>query len=166
VPLGYPPPPGYAPPGYYLVPIPEQEPARAATLPYDGGAVPYGYHVESRRHPGMAVGGGITLGSSYGLSLLAGFDANFNDHSAWLALPVFGPWLALASCKTGDSLCARDNHSLLVLDGAAQVTGATLLILAISLPPAKLLVRDRPQFSLSPARLGHTGYGAVLTGSF
>src|SRR5207248_3193025 len=97
------PPPGYPvyaaspyappPPGYAYAPalrVPD-------SVPYEGGPIPAGYHVESRPRRGLLIGGAVILGVPYvlGLSIASGED--FPNRTGWLVVPGVGPWITLAT---------------------------------------------------------------------
>src|SRR5882724_1355852 len=109
-PGGYPPPP----PGYvYPVPAygyPQPQMRSPDSVPYDGGPVPAGYHVEERPRRGLVIAGTIVLAVPYGLGLAVAGGQNFPNSTGWLIVPGIGPWLTLASrhksgaCSTGSSI--------------------------------------------------------------
>ncbi len=100
----------------------------------EGRRAPAGYTPVKRARKGMLIGGGITLGASYGYAVLfaaAGADeGSFNsvdgsysnkNELASLWIPIAGPFLQMAET---DSATARLALAGL---GAAQITGAVLL---------------------------------------
>jgi len=173
------PPPGYPPP-YYAAPPPYGAyPRGPARLRYeDGDPIPPGYHVVHRARQGLVIAGTIVFAVSYGIALGVALLDDFDDQTSWLAIPLAGPWLmmynrAQPSCDTSQSsnLCyEQDLETLLrfylALDGVAQAAGATMLGFGIA--GRKLLVRDDSFASvrLLPARVGSSGYGAMLAGRF
>ncbi len=64
----YPPPPpyGYPPPAYGVYPTPLRAPE---SVPYNGGPVPAGYHIEERPRRGLIIGGAVTLGVPWVLGI-------------------------------------------------------------------------------------------------
>jgi hypothetical protein len=176
---GYPPPFSYPPPGYgYGYPPPPRAPD---SIPYDGGPVPPGYHVEERARRGMLIAGPIVMGVPYLLGLTIASSENFPNSTSWLALPVLGPWLTLASRHRSDS-CSNDFNScsdgsldsgidsttrtFLVLDGVMQTAGAVMFIYGLA-SPRKVIARNFiGSLQWSPSQFGRTGYGGVLAGSF
>ncbi|HEY5377835.1 MAG TPA: hypothetical protein VIK01_29340, partial [Polyangiaceae bacterium] len=74
-PGGYPPPPpGYAYPAYGAYPQPLRMPD---SVPYAGGPVPAGYHIEERPRRGLVIAGTIVLAVPYGLGLAVAGGQNF-----------------------------------------------------------------------------------------
>lgn len=173
-------PPAYPPPAYYPPPPPYGAyPRGPARLRYeDGDPIPPGYHVVHRARQGLVIAGTIVFAVSYGIALGVALLDDFDDQTSWLAIPLAGPWLmmynrAQPSCDTSQSsnLCyEQDLETLLrfylALDGVAQAAGATMLGFGIA--GRKLLVRDDSYASvrLLPARVGSSGYGAMLAGRF
>jgi hypothetical protein len=176
---GYPPPAGYPPPppGYaYAYPAPPRAPE---SVPYDGGPVPSGYHVEERPRRGMLIAGPVIIGSAYAIGLTVASSDNFPNSTGWLAVPVLGPWITLAArhrtdCVVNDTefdTCDSTTddsttRTFLILDGLTQATGAILLIYGIA-SPKKVVARDFVgSLHFTPAKIGRDSYGGVLTGSF
>jgi len=174
---GYPPPPpGYAypPPAYAVYPAPLRAPE---SVPYNGGPVPPGYHVEEHVRRGLVVGGALTLGIPWALSVVAATGANYSNQSGWLVVPALGPWITLAArkkCDTNSDLSSAvcysgaDNsaQAMLVLDGITQAAGTIMLIAGLT-ATKKVVVRDFfGSLQFTPAPVGKLGYGAVLSGEF
>lgn len=175
-PPGYPPPP----PGYaYAYPTAPRPPE---SVPYDGGAVPQGYHLEERPRRGPVIAGVVVLSSAYALGLIAGSADNFPNESGWLVVPVLGPWITLATrhqeqdCSfntngtiSGDCVSSDDNNTtrtVLVLDGLTQATGAALLIYGLA-SPKKVVARDFVgSLEFTPAQMGKSGFGGFVMGKF
>jgi hypothetical protein len=179
---GYPayPPPGYAyppgypayPPGYVYPPAREQAPKQ---LPYqEGQQIPQGYYLDEGIRRGPVIAGTIVFGVPYvlGFSIAAGL--NFESSTGWLALPVAGPWLTLAtredSCDETDpfdSGCEDDRaiRTLLVLDGLMQGVGAILSVWGLTSPRKRLLRNDVSTIVVSPRRVG-AGFGFGVAGSW
>jgi hypothetical protein len=181
---GYPPPPAYPnypapPPGYaYAYPTPPRAPE---SVSYEGGPVPAGYHVEERARRGAVIAGAVIVSSSYALGLTVASSENFPNSTGYLALPVFGPWITLASrhratsctdtntlgdCSDFDSSDDATTRTFLLLDGLAQATGAVLFIYGLA-SPKKVVTRDFVgSLHLTPSMVGRNAYGGFLTGSF
>ncbi|HEY0463035.1 MAG TPA: hypothetical protein VGC79_02450, partial [Polyangiaceae bacterium] len=174
----YPPPPyGYPPPGYGAYPPPAVR-TPPESMPYNGGPVPHGYHIEERARRGMLIGGAITLGVPWVLGITVASGYNFSNQSGWLVVPALGPWITLASRKSETSCdyyntsttgnCPEDNsvRTLLVLDGLTQAAGAIMLIYGMA-STKKVLARDFVgSLHFTPANMGKHGYGGMLTGEF
>ncbi|HYP76605.1 MAG TPA: hypothetical protein VER12_11640 [Polyangiaceae bacterium] len=181
-PPGYmyaPPPPGYAyaypaPPGYmYAAPTRLRPPE---SVPYNGGPVPPGYHVEEHVRRGLVIGGAITLGVPWvlGVTIASGYD--FSNQSGWLVVPALGPWLTLATRDTEKNCsvytqvvtCSQDNsvRTMLVLDGLTQAAGTFMLLYGLS-STKKVIARDFVgSLHFTPAPMGKLGYGGLLSGEF
>jgi hypothetical protein len=181
------PPPSYTPPpGYKLVPI--QAPADANVwtpppgayppleLPYtDGQTVPPGYEVVSRNRMGLVVAGTITTTVMWIFSVTAAVMSEGDDQSGYLAIPVLGPWLMIATGGTKDE-CTNDGdltscenkapeRGLVVFDGLVQLGGAAMIASGF-LFPSKHLVRTNLSLRLRPMTLGRNGHGLGILGTF
>jgi hypothetical protein len=177
----YPPPPaGYAygypapPPTLGAYPTPLRAPE---SVPYNGGPVPPGYHVEERARKGMVIAGSIVLGVPWvlGITIASGYD--FTNQSGWLVVPALGPWITIAARKTdticsyaGTSVsnCPEDNsvRTLLILDGLTQAAGTIMLVYGLA-SSKKVIARDFVgSLHFTPAPMGKLGYGGVLSGEF
>jgi len=76
-----------------LVPPYGSAPQRTAPseLPYvEGGPVPRGYAVDEYHPRGLIIGGAVTLGTLYAISLSVAAGGNFDSSNGWLAVQ----WLA------------------------------------------------------------------------
>ena len=112
---------------------------RPAVLPYvQGSPAPRGYVLEEYHPRGLIIGGAVTLGVLYSISLSVAASNDFNRANGWLAVPVVGPfgWLATRktpicgsgqytyTCNEGDE---SSNRTMVALDGMGQVAGAAML---------------------------------------
>lgn len=175
----YPPPPGYGYPPPVYAPYPP--PLRLnETAPYEGGPVPAGYHVEERARRGLIIGGSLTLGIPWLLSVTAASSTDFSNQSGWLIVPALGPWLTILM-RDKDQVCTPrvgggspicydepDNalRTVLILDGLAQGAGAAMLIIGLA-SPKKVIARDFvSNLHFSPAPMGKFGAGGMLSGQF
>jgi hypothetical protein len=172
----------YPPPYAYPYPPPAQTPPeQPRTLPYDGGPVRPGYHVEERARRGLLIAGPIVLGVPYVMGLTIASEYDFKNQSGWLLLPVIGPFLTAAT-RTREENCydsydsstgsyQNDCHeedgmrTILILDGLTQATGAVLLGWGLS-STVKVQVRnDVAKVRLTPTKIG-SGYGVGAYGTF
>ncbi len=64
-------------------------------MAYDGMEPPPGYRAENFFNRGFLIGGGITLGATYGAGLIYGATQKFEGGLGNLAIPIIGPWIAL-----------------------------------------------------------------------
>jgi len=177
------PPQQYPPPQYQ----PQQyQPPRQAPygyqapyeLPYkEGQPIPVGYHPIERPRYGLALGGWLTLGIPYGISIVAASAGNFENESSWLLLPVLGPWMTLGRREYGDcdnSASDKENADCvadvfvvmgLIMDGLAQAGGATMLIIGYTTTKTKLVRNDVARVQIGPRRIA-SGYGVAVSGDF
>jgi hypothetical protein len=167
---GYPPPyPGYAPypqSGYGYQP---PEPPR--TLHYEEGQpIPQGYYLEENVRRGPIIAGIIVLAVPYAIGFSVASALDFQDTTAWLVVPVLGPWITLATredvCDPGSTFCDDDRaiRTLLVFDGLVQGTGAVLLFWGMT-SKTKRLVRQDVTLQVGPRRVG-TGFGIGAAARF
>ncbi|HEY8091425.1 MAG TPA: hypothetical protein VIF09_26355 [Polyangiaceae bacterium] len=169
-PIQYQPPSPYPPQGPY---IPQSRSRRYR----DGDPVPAGYHLEDQPRNGLVVGGWVLLLVPYGLSAVTALGTKGDNESTWLYAPVVGPWITLGrraynGCDptqkgvTEGLGCTADVFAVmgLVLDGALQATGITLLLLGY-LNPRTVVVRDEPALRIFPARIG-SGQGVGVRWTF
>lgn len=136
----------------------------------DGDQIPPGYHAESRIRTGLVVGGAVTFGVLYLLSVLVGAaisDTNkaFNNNSSrdngdFLFVPVAGPFLQMT--KTDSS----SGNVTLAIDGIAQAAGATMFIVGVTSPKTVLVRNDLAEVHVMPMKMGTSGGGLGLVGTF
>jgi hypothetical protein len=133
----------------------------------DGEPIPPGYHAESRVRSGLVVGGAVTFGVLYLLSVLVGAaisDTNKSfggkDNGDFLFVPVAGPFLQMTKTESSSG------NVTLAIDGIAQAAGATMLIVGITSPKTVLVRNDLGQVHVMPMRMGDKGGGLGLVGTF
>jgi len=146
-------------------------------VPYDGGPVPAGYHVEEQSRRGPIIAGAVVIGSAYALGLAVASTENFPNSTGWLVVPVLGPWITLASrhrqvpsCSEFgcDSTSDDDNttRTMLILDGLTQATGTILLAYGLS-SSRKVIARDFVgSLQFVPGEVGRGGVGGFVLGQF
>lgn len=169
------PPPAVAPGPVYVQPSPFyiQGPR---TLPYDEGQpIPQGYTRREKPRLGLIIGGAVTLGVSYLLSLMAfviddsvscvEFDGSGGcDETSdlWpLAIPVAGPFLTI-----GTTDGEQDSLTILLLDGLAQVGGVVMLVLGVTSKKTVLVRNDLAEVHVTPLSFANGGHGLGLAGHF
>jgi hypothetical protein len=152
------------------------------SVPYAGGPVPAGYHVEERPRRGLVIAGTVVLAVPYGLGLAVAGGQNFPNSSGWLIVPGVGPWLTLLTRHKSSGCSGTSNSSdfdscvdeslddttrtFLIIDGLMQTGGAVMLIAGLA-APKKVIARDFVgSLHFTPSTIGHHGYGAFLTGAF
>lgn len=133
----------------------------------EGEPVPPGYHPESRVRTGFIVGGAVTFGALYLISVLVGAaitDVNRGlggkESGELLYVPVAGPFLQMINTESSTG------NVTLAIDGAGQALGATLLIVGITSPRTVLVRNDLGQVRIMPMRMGQSGGGIGLGGTF
>ncbi len=180
-PQGYAPPPqGYAPapqgaypPGYVPPPSSYYAPP-AARGPVtitdwdDSQPVPQGYRVSSKVRTPLIVGGAVTFGVLYGITLTEGVIAGSLGGSALGVIPIVGPFAVIPGVGSGPGSVAAD--FFLVLDGLGQAAGVALFAAGFA-APRKILVRNDIYVSgvtlmPRPMSFGRNGAGVGLAGAF
>jgi hypothetical protein len=132
----------------------------------DGDQIPPGYHAETRVRTGLVVGGAVTFGVFYLLSVLVGAaisDVNrgsSRDSGDFLFVPVAGPFLQMT--KTDSS----SGNVTLAIDGIAQAAGATMFVVGVTSPKTVLVRNDLGQVRIMPMKMGQGGGGIGLVGTF
>lgn len=133
----------------------------------EGEPVPPGYHPESKVRTGLVVGGAVTFGVMYLISVLVGAaitDGNRlsggNDSGELLYVPVAGPFLQMTKTESSSG------NVTLAIDGIAQAAGATMLIVGITSPKTVLVRNDLAEVRVMPMRMGQDGTGLGLLGTF
>lgn len=149
-------------------------------LPYrEGQPIPPGYRLEYDANTGLIVGGLVTTLVGYGAALGVGQGSGFKNGTGWLAVPLLGPWAALAGRQNPcagldvsdpdiedleDAECieeALDEAQLMAfmtIDGLVQATGAVLFVIGLATGEDQLVRQDIAGFRLVP-RVGATGFG-------
>lgn len=184
VPAPAPPPPGYAyppppPPGAYAYPqyAPPPSYRPPAAVPYEGGPIPPGYHLETRARRGLVIAGAVVTGVPWALGVTIAGGSDFPNHSGWLLLPAVGPWLTLltrnesncSSSSTTNDVCDSGVKTVLIMDGLMQTAGTVMFIAGLASPKvvvARDLVGSNLNLRFNPAPIGRQGYGAVISGTF
>lgn len=133
----------------------------------EGEPIPPGYHAESRVRSGLVVGGAVTFGVMYLLSVLVGAaisDTNKaiggKETGDLLYIPVAGPFLQMTKTESSSG------NVTLAIDGIAQAAGATMLIVGITSPKTVLVRNDLGEVRVMPMRMGDKGGGLGLVGTF
>jgi hypothetical protein len=130
---------------------------------------PANYRVEYRPAKGRLYSG-IFLGS---MAYIVGFSMaaadGFENHTAWLTLPIAGPWITLATrhrVACSDWFCNEVTNTALVLDGCVQLAAATLITMAFA-APRRWAVRQEPSRSILLRPMSSAGtYGLSLDARF
>lgn len=160
---------------------------RPPLLPaYREAEPPPGYELRIKWNAPLLAGGGIVLGATYIMSMIYGAGKNFENGLGSLAVPIFGPWMALGardfSCnvntdgtvseiedsqKKAEACIANQTATagILVGLGVGQLVGTSLLTVGI-LDREKQWIRSdllgiqaRLDVALSPGWTGVTASG-------
>jgi hypothetical protein len=75
------------------------------------------------RNTGLMIAGGTIFGGAWAINAIS--SAYWGGY---MAIPIVGPWVMASMFFAGDSPAAVNMAALLVLDGAIQLAGATMLI--------------------------------------
>jgi hypothetical protein len=133
----------------------------------EGEPIPPGYHAETRVRNGLVVGGAVTFGVMYLLSVLVGAAIsdtnkalNGKENGDFLYVPVAGPFLQMTRTESSSG------NATLAIDGIAQAAGATMLIVGITSPKTVLVRNDLGEMRVMPMRMGDKGGGLGLVGTF
>lgn len=161
---------------------------RPPLLPaYQKAEPPPGYELRTKWNAPLLVGGGLVMGLTYTMSLIYGGGKSFENGLGSLAVPVFGPWMALGardfSCnvdtdgtvseieesqKKAEACIANQTATagILVGLGVGQLVGASLFTVGI-LDREKQWIRSdllgiqaRVDVMASPGWAGLTASGA------
>jgi len=127
--------------------------------------VPLGYTMVKRPRKGMLIGGSVSFGVSYGISVLSaaiGEDISDNgqNEAAAMWIPVAGPFLQMAQT---DSATLR---VFLFGLGAAQTTGAILLYYGLTTKKRVLVRNDIVGSLMVTPTAGDGTAGMLLSGRF
>jgi hypothetical protein len=156
--------PGYGAPGYGAPSRADEraeakERKRMVRRWEPGDPIPLGYHVVNRPRLGLAIAGGVLLGTFWTGSIIGALSTHASGYLPLIA-PVAGPFIAIGTTRSDWGAI------LLVGDGLIQASGLAML-LAGALTSRERLVRDEARSFILPApmRVG-TGQGFGLVGTF
>ena len=129
---------------------------------------------------GLLLGGMLTFGVPYVASFaVAATSEHPGDRN--LLIPVAGPWLSLrerpacvVNSRTSYAACDTEttNQVLLIGNGIMQGLGALQIVGAFLFPERQVVSASiaataiTPKMTVSPAKVGTTGYGLSAFGSF
>ncbi len=132
----------------------------------EGRAAPAGYTSVQRSRKGLLIGGGVTLGASYGISAMTAAigsdvsDGGTNELGA-LWIPVAGPFIQIANA---DSATAK---VFLVGLGGAQLAGAVMLYYGLTTTKTVFVRNDLVgSLNVGPMVGEHSTTGMVVSGRF
>lgn len=139
-------------------------------LPYRGENAMDGYVLDERRRWWMIILGGALFGIGYVGSIAVGGDHDFDNGFGFTPIPLAGPWITMAThddeCLDED-FCVEDSSvdAQLGALGVLQLAGAVLLPIGL-MSTKQVWIRKDLALGIAPTRLGRSGYGAVLEGTF
>jgi hypothetical protein len=139
-------------------------------VPYLGGDIPKGAHIETRPDMAYVATGVSVLGSAYITSLIYGLSTcsaqmKCRPGSGWLYLPLAGPFITSAQSPT------TGGQALAAFDGGVQVLGLALTIVGFA-APRKYVTWQRKSTTVSwaptvsgfgPSSEGRSGASAGLS---
>jgi hypothetical protein len=145
--------PGWPPP-----PMPPSE------LPYEEGqAIPPGYEVDTRIRKGLVIGGAVTLGSLWAITIIAG--AIMRESRGADAIPLFfpiaGPFVAIGTLQPNSVSTA-----FLVIDGVVQTGTAAMFIAGLAAEQSYLRYKGVGFEVEALPSAGPSTAGLTLRGSF
>ena len=134
----------------------------------EGRPVPMGYTPVQRTRKGLLIGGGVTLGVSYGYSVLlaaigsdlASWSDDGRNELAAMWIPVAGPFIQMAQT---DSALFR---LTLAGFGIAQTTGAVLLYYGLTTKKTVYVRNDLVGSMTLTPMAGDGATGMMLSGRF
>jgi hypothetical protein len=146
------------------------------TLAFEEGMpIPPGYQIEMQRRRPLIIAGAALFGASWVASVLTASTVvlGYDKHRAEVAplfIPFAGPFVTLGMSRDAqlNDPATRVNGVLLLLDGAAQLTGAALFIAGMVTREPVLVRTPRsyaPQISAAPEVI-FAGRAAALRWSF
>ena len=180
-PPGYgPPPPGYGPPpDPYNYGVPPGTPQAGYIDDWEeGDPIPPGYRPDTRIRKGLVIGGAVTMGSLWLISVVIGgagasveeaddalgdSDGIHPEDFYMLMIPVAGPFIAMGTLEASGAGLA-----FLIIDGIGQAGGLAMLIAGIAAQETYL--RPAPQYGEIDVKFapvlapGFAGMG--VTGTF
>ena len=143
--------------------------------------MPDGYTVVERPADGLITAGLIGLGVSYAVAVIVGASQGFENGTGLLAIPVFGPYAAVATreydCQV-DTVAAAKSCTVeetqivtaIAVDGLAQTAGALVAIAGFVSTKKELVRNDLVQMpitpSIAPPVAGRDGWQFSVRGKF
>ena len=141
--------------------------------------VPPGYRVVERPASGLLIGGISLFAASYAVGLLVAAGEDFENGTAWLAVPLIGPWAAIGardfSCgpvtaQTTNKCVSNafdevETIVFIAVDGLVQAAAAGLLI-AGAASSQKELVRKDIKVGFVPPTPGRNDWRLGMGGAF
>ena len=147
-------------------------------LPYrEGMPVPSGYRLVDRPATELITAGLVGLGISYATGVIIAASQGFDNGTALLALPIFGPYAAIATrqydCEVDTvaaaKKCTADETqivTLMAVDGLAQTAGALVAVAGLMSGTKELLRSDLPEVMVTPPVSARSGWQFSVRGDF
>ena len=143
------------PPNVQVKPFPK-------VLPYDGGAAPEGYRLQSRPAMWFWLPGVAVFFATYAVSFVVGIAASYPDgiKVAYL-IPFAGPFVAIAEHRLKPQL-----NAFACIFGAGQIVGLGLLVAGLVVHQKRFVRIAEADLSLAPTILAPNVPGLGLLGRF
>jgi hypothetical protein len=157
------------------------EPVPPQSRPFTGGeTLPEGYRIDRTWRSYWIVPSATMLGLSYFLALSGAVASEHQDPYASLVIPFAGPFVALAKRETNCDRLALASEFwctfsfvegdapmtlALLVDGIAQITSGTLLVLTLGAPRYQFERREMGSLRVVPIQVG-SARGLGIRGSF
>jgi hypothetical protein len=132
----------------------------------EGDPIPPGYRPVERTRKGLIVGGAVTFGTLYLLTVLVTAmiqdvenATGSKDNVSALYVPALGPFIQMASTSSSSG------NVVLAIDGAGQTAGAIMLIVGLTSPKTVLVRNDLAEIRFAPV-ITRGSAGAGLVGTF
>ncbi len=129
-------------------------------LPYRGGVVPNGYHVDTHTKPGLIIAGSVTFGVTYGLCVYLASQSR-DDRVKLFYAPIVGPFIFAATVKND---LYGIGAAIGVVAGMVQTAGAAMLIVGL-IPKTDLQRNDLASVRVVPL-LAPNQSGLAVVGTF
>lgn len=113
----------------------------------EGLPPPEGYEIDTEVRRGLVIAGAVVTGTPWIASVTAATALDGTD-GAMLAIPVVGPWLAMATLHEDSAARAA-----LTLSGLTQASGATMLLLGLAMPRKSYVRYVSPEVVIAAAPL-------------
>jgi len=142
--------------------------------------VPPGYQVVNKPASGLLTGGVVGMSISYGTAVIVGATQGFDNATGWLAVPIVGPWIAVAErdyeqCKTSTVQQARRCVSKAVgevqyitfvaVDGVFQIASALIILAGAISSKDELIREDLVHVKVAPGQTGGVDWAVTVQGN-
>jgi len=142
--------------------------------------VPPGYEIVRRPASALLAGGIVGMGISYGTALIVGATQGFDNASGWLAVPIVGPWAAIADrnydqCNLATVTQARRCASKVVsevqyitfvaVDGVFQIASSFIILAGAMSARDELLRQDLVHVNVAPGKTGGVDWAVTVQGN-